>query len=85
MRWAFGLRVRLCLFDGGNGPRLGVVRRNHIVDVEACHPGLVPRPAAAMPLSAEQLHHVQALSASCPLPGALLRRDHVSILAEWEA
>lgn len=76
--------MRLCVFDAGQGPRLGHVRRNHIVDVAALDPAIPrdrPGLAAAGP---EARARLAVVADSCPLPSMMVRRDAVRLLDEWD-
>ena len=77
--------MRLCVFEAGRGPRLGVVRRNHIVDVAAVDASLPTHRAAWEGALPEARARIAALADSCPTRAALLRRDYVRILDEWDA
>lgn len=72
--------MRLCLFDAGQGPHLGHVRKNHIVDMAALDPGL-PLDRAGLATATARL---QAIADSCPMPTMLVRRDAVRVLEEWD-
>lgn len=76
--------MRLCVFDAGEGPRLGHVRRNHIVDIAALDPGL-PRDRASISAAGHEARSRLAIVAdSCPMPSMLVRRDAVRVLEEWD-
>lgn len=76
--------MRLCVFDAGQGPRLGHVRKNHIVDVAALDPGL-PRDRASLSAAGHEARTRLTLVAdSCPMPNMLVRRDAVRVLEEWD-
>ena len=71
----------LVLFDDGSGPRIGVVRRNHVVDGRAA--GIDKADRAA--LTAEDLQKLGGLDASCPARNALRRLSEVRVVARWRA
>lgn len=70
--------MRLALFDDGTGPRIGVVRRNHIVDGRAAGVDA----SSFDDLDAEALQRLGSLDESCPMRNALRRRDGVRVLEE---
>lgn len=72
--------MRLCVFDAGLGPRLGHVRKNHIVDMAALDPAL-PHDRASLATAPARL---QAIADSCPMPSMMVRRDAVRVLEEWD-
>lgn len=76
--------MRLCAFDAGQGPRLGHVRKNHIVDMAALDPAL-PRDRAGLAAAGHDLAgRLQAIADSCPMPSMMVRRDAVRVLEEWD-
>lgn len=76
--------MRLCVFDAGQGPRLGHVRRNHIVDVAALDP-TIPRDRAGLAAAGPDARTRLAFVAdACPMPAMLVRRDAVRVLEEWD-
>jgi hypothetical protein len=73
------------MFDAGQGPRLGHVRRNHIADVAALDAAL-PRDREGLAAAGPGVHDRLAVVAdSCPLPSMMVRRDAVRVLDEWDA
>lgn len=76
--------MRLCVFDAGQGPRLGHVRKNHIVDIAALDPA-IPRDRASLAGAGHEARARLAIVAdSCPMPSMMLRRDAVRVLEEWD-
>jgi hypothetical protein len=71
----------LVLFDDGAGPRIGVVRRNHVVDGRAAG---VDR-ADFTALTAEELQRLGGLDESCPARNALRRLSEVQVLGRHSA
>jgi hypothetical protein len=73
--------VRLILFDDGAGARIGVVRRNHIVDGRAA--GVDKADFAS--LTADELVRLGGLDESCPARNALRRLSEVKVLDSWNS
>lgn len=71
--------MELVLFDDGAGARVGVVRRNHVVDGRAAGVDKVD-PAA---LTRDDLVRLGGLDESCPARNALRRLAEVRVLARW--
>jgi len=67
----------LVVFDDGSGARVGVVRRNHVVDGRAA--GLDRDQLDA--LTPEELQRLAGLDESCPARNALRRLSEVRVLA----
>ncbi|MEA3144562.1 MAG: hypothetical protein QOG31_1886 [Thermoplasmata archaeon] len=67
----------LVLFDDGSGARIGVVRRNHVVDGRAA--GIDKADFAA--LTPEDLQRLGGLDESCPARNALRRLSEVRVVA----
>ncbi len=76
--------MRLCVFEAGRGPRLGVVRRNHIVDVAAIDERLPKDRHAFEAATPEAKAHLGALAEACPNKAVLIRRDVVKMIDEWD-
>lgn len=76
--------MRLCTFDAGHGPRLGHVRRNHIVDVAALDPALPGDRAGLAAAGPEARARLAVVADSCPMPSMMVRRDAVRLLDEWD-
>lgn len=76
--------MRLCVFDAGQGPRLGHVRRNHIVDLAQLDPGL-PRDRASLAAEGHAVRQrLGVIADSCPMPSMMVRRDAVRVIEEWD-
>ncbi|HUR61927.1 MAG TPA: hypothetical protein VM286_06135 [Candidatus Thermoplasmatota archaeon] len=71
----------LVLFDDGSGPRVGVVRRNHVVDGRAA--GVDAADLAA--LTPEEMRRLGGLDESCPTRNAVRRLSEVKVLARRTA
>lgn len=76
--------MRLCVFDGGQGLRLGHVRKNHIVDIAVLDPAM-PRDRASLAAAGHEMRsRLGVIADSCPMPNMLVRRDAVRIFEEWD-
>ncbi len=73
--------MRLALFDDGSGARIGVVRRNHIIDGRAAGVDATSFDA----LDAVARARLASLDESCPMRNAVRRRDGVIVLDERDA
>ena len=73
--------MNLVLFDDGSGPRIGVVRRNHVVDGRAA--GVDKQSLAEM--DPDDLARLAGLDESCPQRNAIRRLSAVRVLARWAA
>lgn len=74
--------MRVVLFDDGAGARLGVVRKNHVVDARLALGITATAPGELTPV---MWHQLRGLDAACPTRAALRRIDQVRILAECDA
>lgn len=72
--------MELVLFDDGAGIRVGVARKNHIVDGRAAGVDL----ASLDGLDPTELQRLAGLIDSCPTRNALRRRSEVKVLASRE-
>ncbi|MEA3202533.1 MAG: hypothetical protein QOI63_199 [Thermoplasmata archaeon] len=66
----------LVLFDDGSGARIGVVRRNHVVDGRAA--GVDKADFTA--LTIDELQRLGGLDESCPARNALRRLSEVKVV-----
>ena len=76
--------MRLCIFDAGQGPRLGHVRKNHIVDVALLDPTLSGNRLSIQKAGIDAQARLAIVADSCPLPNMMVRREAVRILDEWD-
>ncbi len=76
--------MRLCVFDAGQGPRLGHVRGNHVVDLTGLDAAMPSQRAQIAAASSDVRAKLTAFACSCPHPGTLLRKETVRILDEWD-
>lgn len=77
--------MRLCVFKTATGPRLGHVRRNHVVDLSGMDPALPTTRRAVATGDAALKQTLAAFAQSCPHPTTLLRKADLQILDEWES
>jgi hypothetical protein len=68
--------VILVLFDDGSGPRIGVVRRNHVVDGRAAGVDATDLQG----LTDLEIQRLAGLDESCPARNALRRLSEVKIV-----
>lgn len=76
--------MHLCIFDVGQGPRLGHVRKNHVVDLTGLDPALPTQRAQVATAGPEVRAKLAAFADSCPHPSTLLRKENVRVLNEWD-
>jgi hypothetical protein len=67
----------LALFDDGSGPRVGVVRRNHVVDGRAAGVDSADLDG----LTDSELQRLGGLDESCPTRNAVRRLSEVNVIA----
>lgn len=73
--------MRVVLFDDGAGPRLGVVRKNHVVDARMALGETTTDPSQLTP---EAWTRLRGLEAACPVREAIRRVDQVRIIATFD-
>lgn len=76
--------MRLCVFETGHGPRLGHVRKNHIVDLSGLDATLPTQRVHFVSANPDVRAKLAAFADSCPHPSTLLRKETVRILEEWD-
>jgi hypothetical protein len=76
--------MRLVEFDAGDGPRAGLVRRNHVVDLHAANP-LLPNDLDAIAGHALHVERALALEEACPAREVLHRLADVRVLRTLDA